>query len=309
MRIAIVGLGGVGGYFGGKLARRYGPGEGHEVLFFCRGRHLEAISRHGLKVMAVDEEFTVVPAAATDRAEDLGQVDLVLFCVKGYDLEEVAATVAVNVHAGTVVLPLLNGVDAAGTLRSVIGRGMVLGGCVYISSHIEAPGVVQQTGGPRTLFFGPETGDVASYRHIESLLKDAGIKAELTGDIALELWTKYIFVGPFSGVSSLVGKTFGAILEDAQDRGMLEGMMGEVQAIARKRGIALPEDIVARSVEKGAGFPYDTKSSMQLDFEKGRRVELELFVGYLVRSGGELGVPTPLHERVYRELAAGLAAP
>lgn len=304
MRIAVVGLGGVGGYFGGKLARRYSPGEGHQVLFFCRGRHLEAVRRHGLKVMAVDEEFTAIPATATDSPEELGQVDLMLFCVKGYDLEEAVAMVAGNVHQGTVVLPLLNGVDAAGTLRSVIGSGTVLGGCVYISSHIEAPGVVQQTGGPRKLFFGPEVGGVESYRHIESLLKDAGIKAELTGDIALELWTKYIFVGPFSGVSSLLGKVFGAILEDARDRGMLEGMMKEVEALARKRGIALPHDIVARSVEKVAGFPYDTKSSMQLDFEKGRRVELELFVGYVVRSGGELGVPTPLHQRVYRELAA-----
>ena len=304
MRIAIVGLGGVGGYFGGKLARRYGPAEGHDVLFLCRGRHLEAIRRNGLKVMAVDEEFTAVPAAATDRAEELGQVDLMLFCVKGYDLEEAAAMVAGNVHQGTAVLPLLNGVDAAGTLRQVIGRGTVLGGCVYISSHVEAPGVIQQTGGPCKLFFGPETGDVEGYRHIESLLKDAGIKAELTSDIALELWSKYIFVGPFSGVSSLLGKVFGAILEDAQDRGMLEGMMSEVEAVARKRGIALPDDIVARAVEKAAGFPYDTKSSMQLDFERGRRVELELFVGYVVRSGGELGVPTPLHERVYRELAA-----
>ena len=304
MRIAIVGLGGVGGYFGGKLARRYGASEGHDVLFLCRGQHLEAIRRSGLKVIAVGEEFTAFPALATDNAEELGKVDLMLFCVKGYDLESTAAMVAGNVHRGTVVLPLLNGVDAAGTLRSVIGKGSMLGGCVYISSHVEAPGVVQQTGGPCKMFFGPETGDVEGYRHIESLLKGAGIKAELTSDIALELWSKYIFVGPFSGVSSLLGKTFGAIFEDAEDRRMLEGMMGEVEAVARKQGIVLPDDIVARSVKKAAGFPYDTKSSMQLDFEKGRRVELEVFVGYVVNSGRDLAVPTPLHERVYRELAA-----
>lgn len=304
MRIAIVGLGGVGGYFGGKLARRYGPGEGHDVLFLCRGQHLEAIRSSGLKVMAVGEEFTAFPALATYKVEELGKVDLMLFCVKGYDLESAAAMVAGSVQRDTVVLPLLNGVDAAGTLRAVIGKGAMLGGCVYISSHVEAPGVVQQTGGPCKMFFGPETGDVESYRHIESLLKDAGIKAELTGDIALELWSKYIFVGPFSGVSSLLGKTFGAIFEDAEARRLMMGMMGEVEAVARKRGIALPDDIVARSVEKGAGFPYDTKSSMQLDFEKGRRVELDVFVGYVVKSGRELGVPAPLHERVYRELAA-----
>ncbi len=303
MRIAVVGLGGVGAYYGGKLALEYAAAKQHDILFVCRGKHLERIRRDGLKVITPDTEFTAMPALATDNPEELGAVDIIFFCVKGYDLESAARMMSGTVRTDTVIIPLANGVDNAEMLRSVLPAGIILNGCVYISTHIVEPGLIEQTGGSCKLFFGAESGDVERYRPIETVLKNAGIKAELTASITAEVWAKYIFVGPVAGVTSMLDRRFGEILENEENSEMLRGMMEEVAVIARRRGIALPGDIVTQSLEKAAGFPYDTKSSMQLDYERGKRAELETFVGYVVRSGEELSVPTPLHQRVYAELS------
>jgi 2-dehydropantoate 2-reductase len=172
-----------------------------------------------------------------------------------------------------------------------------------VSSAIQGPGIVKQVAGTGQLFFGPaDRADVEKYRPIEALLQGAGIKAELSADALLPLWTKYIFIGPMAGVTSLTGKAFGDVLGDAGDRAMVEGMMKEVEAIARRKGVNFPPDIVQASIGKAAAFAPATKTSMQLDYERGNKTELDIFIAYIVEAGKKLGVPVPLHEKVYGEL-------
>jgi 2-dehydropantoate 2-reductase len=303
MRTAVIGIGGIGGYYGGKLAVKYAGSPEHEIVFVARGEHLQAIRRQGLQLMTVEGDLTAIPALATDDPREAGPFDLVLFCVKSYGLEEAASRIRDNLHAGSVVLPLLNGVDIAERLRTILPKGRILGGCVYISARIEGPGVVRQVGGSCQLIFGPgRAEEMEAYRPVEVFLRNAGIKAELVGDIAVPLWTKYIFIDPLAGLTSLLGKPFGPILDDPADRTLLEGLIKEVALVALAKGVSFPEDIVAATIARAAAFPPATKTSMLLDFEKGQPAELDIFTGYLVAAGKELGVPVPLHERVHAGL-------
>jgi len=302
MKIAVVGIGGMGGYFGGKLALRYAGSPGHEVVFIARGEHLATIKREGLLLKTVEREYRAVPDLATDSPAEAGACDLVLFCVKEYDLETAAAGISPLLHAKTAVLPILNGVDIAERLRSILPRGEVLSGCVYISTFIEAPGVVRQAGGTCQLFFGPDDGKAEAYRPLEKHLQEAGIKAELSDGIGVHLWTKYLFVSPMAGVTSLMAKSFGEVMADEGGRATVRGLMEEIAALARAKGVPLPSDAVESGLATIARFPPATKSSMQLDYEKGRRTEVELFLGYAVRAGRALGVPTPRHDALYAAL-------
>jgi 2-dehydropantoate 2-reductase len=303
MKIAVIGIGGVGGYFGGKLAHRYSSSGKHEVIFIARGNHLQKIKDSGLTVTTKDEgTFIARPDMATDFPKDIGPVDVIFFSVKGYDLENAAASMMPVIHDRTVSISLLNGVDNVERLATVIDRGTILNGCVYISSYVVEPGMIRQVGGPCSLFFGPESGPVDSYRDLEIVLKNAHINAVLSERIAVDAWSKYIFVGPLGGLSSMVEKPLGTILETKEHRIMLEGLMREVESTARAHGIPLPDTIVQQSLDMASKFPYETKTSIQLDFEKGTRTELETFVGYLVRAGRQAGIATPLHESVYETL-------
>lgn len=302
MKIGVFGLGGVGGYFGGKIALRYAGSPEHQVVFIARGAHLAAIRKGGLLLKTVEGEFWVTPDLATDDPAAVGPCDLVLVGVKEYDLDEVMTRLAPLLHVKTVVLPLLNGVDIAERLRAIFPRGTVLSSCAYISTFIEAPGVVRQVGGTCQLFFGPDDGKAEAFRPLESLLKDAGIKAELSDRIGVHLWTKYLFVSPMAGMTSLMEKSFGDVMADEKGRTMVRGLMEEILRLAKAGGIVLPPDSVETALVKVARFPYETRSSMQLDYEKGRRTEVDLFIGYAVRTGRALGIPAPLHEELYAAL-------
>jgi len=303
MNIAIFGIGGVGGYYGGLLARRYEGGETHRVSFVARGEHLRMIREKGLKVITQEGEFVARPAVATDRPEKIGPLDLVLVTVKGYDLDTAARALAGVAGKDTVVIPLQNGVDNAERLRAHLPGGRVMNGTVYISSRIVEPGVVQQLGGACSLFFGPEEGDVAPYREIESLLRDAGIKATLSGEISKEVWKKFLFISPVAGATALFDKPLGGVLEDGEASRLLEGMMTEVDRVARAKGIDLPRDAVLQAMETVARFPYETKTSFQVDVEKGRRTEIETLIGYVIRAGESLGIETPFNLRTYQALS------
>jgi 2-dehydropantoate 2-reductase len=302
MKIGVFGLGGVGGYFGGKIALKYAGSPEHQVVFIARGAHLAVIRKGGLLLKTVEGEFRVTPDLATDDPTVVGPCDLVLVAVKEYALDEVMTRLAPLLHVKTVVLPLLNGVDIAERLRAIFPRGTVLSSCAYISTFIEAPGVVRQVGGTCQLFFGPDDGKAEAFRPLESLLKDAGIKAELSDRIGVHLWTKYLFVSPMAGVTSLMGKSFGDVMADEKGRTMVRGLMEEISLLAKTGGIVLPPDSVETALVKVARFPHETRSSMQLDYEKGRRTEVDLFIGYAVRAGRALGIPVPLHEELYTAL-------
>jgi len=303
MRVAVIGIGGVGGYFGGKLASAFPPGGNHDILFYCRGAHLDAIRRNGLKLVARDGELVARPALATDDASALGRLDVAVFAVKGYSLAETARALRPAIGPSTVVIPLGNGVDNDEVLQRELGTGRVLNGGVYISTHIEGPGVVVQTGGSCKLFFGPADGETAPYREVEAMFKGAGIDATLSDHILRDVWTKFIFIDASSGVTSLHGATIGAVLSTPELKTLLRSLMGEVQDLAARLDVGLPSGIIDQAMERAAAFPPDTKTSMQLDVEKKTRTELDTMLGYVVRKGRELGVPVPLHEEVYNALS------
>jgi 2-dehydropantoate 2-reductase len=304
MRIAIAGIGGVGGYYGGQLARHYDPAGEVAVAFIARGEHLAAIRKRGLSVLTPEGGFTATPSMATDNPEEIGPVDLLIICVKSYDLENCMRLVAKNVHENTVLLPLLNGVDNAEKIRSFFHAGRILNGCVYISAHLVSPGTVRQVGGSCRLFFGPEHGDVTAFTKIEQVLTNAGIKGELSENIDEVVWEKYIFISPLASVTALLGEPFGVVMEKKVSRDLAEGLIKEVERIARAKTVKMAEDIVELTLKKAKSFPYETKSSMQVDCENGKNTEIEAFTGYIVRSGEELKVDVPLHRMVYGKLKA-----
>ncbi len=302
MKIAVLGMGGVGGYYGAKLASSYGSSKEHSVSFIARGEHLKTIQATGLTLITPTERFAVTPNVATAHPEELGFLDLILVCVKGYSLEDAIRSIHTTIHAKSIIIPLLNGVDNAKRIQTVLQGGVVMNGCVYISSHIERPGVVEQTGGSCKLFFGPENEMSEDYRNIEHLMRNAGINAVLSNDITLDVWGKYIFIGPLASLSAVRQRPLGAIMENEEDRTTLEGMMQEVASVAAAQGIQLPGTVVSTSLAMVNNFPYDTKTSMQLDRERGNVMEVDTFIGYIVKTGKSLGVATPLHEKTLASL-------
>lgn len=305
MRIAVIGIGGVGGAFGGKLASRYGAAPDHEVVFIARGEHLSVIQEKGMALITPAGNTVVRPTLATDNPAKAGVFDLILVAVKSYGLADAARMLADNIKDDTVIIPLLNGVDITERLQGFLPRGVCLHGTVYISAFIEAPGVIRQVSPAGRLIFGPDGGSIEQFRPIEDLFREAGIVSELTPSSRTALWTKFLFICPAVGVTCLLKKPFGAVMDDPEGRDLLTGLIAEVEQIARAKGIELPRDIARVSLEKVNQFPYETKTSMQLDYERGRETEIDIFTGYIVRAGRELGIKTPLNERVYRTLTAG----
>jgi len=302
MKIAVLGIGGVGGYYGGKLALAYASSGEHEISFIARGEHLRVIQEKGLTLITPTESFTAMPNMATDNPEEMGPLDLILICVKGYGLDDAIPLIRSTIHADSIVIPLSNGVDNAERIRKVLKKGIIMNGCVYISSHIEKPGVIEQTGGSCKLLFGPENGSSAVYQNIEDILVNADINASLSENISVDVWTKYIFIGPMAGLSSVLQLPIGSIMEDPKNRATLEGLMKEVASIAVAQGIDLPDGIISSSLAMTDNFPYNTKTSMQLDRERGNPMETDTFIGYIVERGKSLGVETPLHEKILSAL-------
>ena len=308
MKVGIVGLGGVGGYYGALLARRYARENRINIVFLARGNHLTVIRERGLEVITPDGKFTVVPDLATDDPADCGELDLLLFCVKAYDLEGAAEMMKSTVNENTAAITLLNGVDNAGRLKAILSTATVFNGCVYVSSQIEQPGTVRHVGGAGQLFFGLEDGEAADYSHIETLLKDAGIEAEYSRDIKSIVWEKYIFISPLAGATTYLNKTVGQLLDDPVGRQLLTGLVGELELVARAQGVEVADGAPSLVLKKASAFPGQTKTSMQLDFERGKKTEIETFTGYVIKTAGRLGIPTPLHETVYRSLVDRLTA-
>jgi len=195
-------------------------------------------------------------------------------------------------------------VNNAEKLKALLPSCKILNGCVYIGANIVELGIVRQAGGSCQLLFGPEDGSIEDFVEIEQILKNAAIKAELKTNIKEIVWEKYMFVCPLASVTSLLRQPFGVVMKKDESRDLLEGLMKEVELIARAKDVNLVKDIVDVSLSKVSTFPYETKSSMQMDFEKAKKTEIEIFTGYIVKTSDELGIDTPLHQKVYSRLKA-----
>lgn len=302
MRIAIIGLGGVGGYFGGKLACEYSDSNQHEIIFIARGEHLNAIRKNGLHLFTREGECIARPQIVTDNPAEAGVFDLVLFCTKSYSLEKAAELYRSCINRNTIVIPLLNGVNNAERLRVILPETHILSGSVYIISHLERPGVVCQKEGPCALVFGTDGECDSQYQYILDVLLQAKINAVLTDKISEALWAKYILICPLAALTAVTGKTYGAVLADTSLRKKMKSMMKEALIIARARKIVLPDDCIDKTIEVLESVDYDNKTSFQLDIEQGKQAELDIMPEYLCESGRKLGILTPLHDEIYAQL-------
>ena len=308
--ICIFGMGGIGGYVGARIvkARDARPAGSLSVGFVARGAHLEAIRAKGLTYQAPDgTKMTVRPDAAASSAADLPPQDLVLLCVKGYDLTAACEAIVPITGKNTVILPLLNGIDIHERIRRVVRTGIVLPGCIYIASSIREPGFVAHGGGKGNIIAGHDPGngnfDPAPLRR---LMSDAGIPFEWQDDPFPALWIKYLFIASYALVTGMSGKPFGAVVADPQLSGLVRDILKETYALATAKGVKLPPSIVEDSFEKGKTFPFETKTSYLRDVEvPGKPNEGDLFGGTIIRMGKELGVPTPVTEKVYRSIQDG----
>jgi 2-dehydropantoate 2-reductase len=298
VRIAVFGVGGAGGRFGASLARA-----GEELVFLARGAHLSAIREGGLVVETPEGEVRVRPAVATDDPAEVGAVDVVLLGVKSWQVEEAARGLEPMLKPDTFVVPLQNGVEAAGQLAATLGAERVLGGLCATFSFIVAPGRIRSIGQIHTVGFGELDNRVSERaERLRRAFEAGGIRATIPPDIHVALWQKFLFVVPFGGVGAVAGEPIGVLRSRPETRRMLLDGMREIFEVGRARGVPLPEG----SVEKGMEFldslaPGGT-SSLQRDIAEGRPSELEAWNGAVVRLGREAGVDTPVHASIYRRL-------
>ena len=293
-----MGTGGVGGYYGGLLAQ-----QGNDVTFIARGAHLKAIRQAGLKIKSMHGDFNVFPAKATAEPSEAGEVKLILFCVKTYDTEVAAESIRSAVGSHTVVISLQNGIDAAERIGNVIGVEHVIGGVTWLSSAVEAPGVIKQVSQFRRIVFGELRGGLSD--RIESILaafKDTGITVEASENIQKVLWTKMVFITAISSVGSLSRLPLGSYRFIPETRALLIKIMEEAEAVARAQNVNLDEDVVQKWLEFIDSSAPNIKPSMQLDIEAGHRSELESMIGVVGRKGQELSIPTPVVDFVYASL-------
>ena len=297
MRIAIVGAGGVGGYFGAKLARA-----GESVVMLARGAHLDAIRRHGLRVRsAVDGEFTA-KADAVESFADQAPVDMALFCVKSFDTREAAEALRPVLGRDTGVVSLQNGVDNEEILDDVLGAGRALGGAAFVFSTIESPGVIAHTLLGR-IVFGELDGRVSERAtRLRDALAAAGVPVELSTEVRRVLWEKYLLISAQAGTTALTRAPIGVIRQIPETWRMYRRIVEELAAVARAVGVTLPADVVETIIKNASALAPTAFSSLHHDLVHGRRLELEALHGHAVRLGERLGVPTPTVFAVYAAL-------
>jgi 2-dehydropantoate 2-reductase len=298
MRIAVIGAGGVGGYFGGLLAWA-----GHDVVFLARGAHLRAIRARGLRIEAFTETFTIAPANATDDAEEVGPVDLIMLCTKTYDLPAAVEQMRPLIGPNTAILTLQNGIDSPDLVAASYGPELLLPGVVYCEVAVKEPGVIFQGAPIRRLIFGEIGGAITPRaRTIADAFAATGVDVTLSSNVLGALWGKFCFICGMSGVTTLTRRAVGPILEDAEAQLLLRTVVEEARAVAVARGVSFEVDPVEAGLATFARFPAEAKSSMQRDFERGARLEIEALNGAIVRLGRALGIPTPANQAIYAAL-------
>ncbi len=301
MRIAIMGAGAVGGYFGGLLSLA-----GHDVSFIARGEHVRAMQQNGLTLETPKGTLRVTNAHfVTDPSEAAvsGPCDIVLFAVKAYDIEAAAEPLKPLVDAGSTVISVLNGVDHQDRIGAVLGAANVNGGLAIVSGVITAPGVIRYTSPMSALRFGEADGSMSARAiAFRDACVAAGFGAEVVGDIRAAQWTKFVGLATNAALTSLFRLPAGYIYHDPEIIPLALRGFEEVAAVARAAGIALPADAGARALAMHQSFPKTMYASMYHDVAKGKPMELDSLSGYIVRKGRALGVPTPVHEMAYLAL-------
>jgi len=294
MRIAVYGAGGVGGYFGGRLAQA-----GAEVQFIARGAHLQALRERGLRVRSVRGDFAVQVPATDDPAE-VGSCDFVLFCVKTFDTDAAAARLGPLVGEGTAVVSLQNGVENEEKLARAVGEDHVLGGAAFIFAELAEPGVVVHTGGPATITFGELDGRPSQRaKRLLARCEQAGLGAELSAGIKTVLWAKLAFICAQAGMTAAVRLPIGEIRTADAAWAAFERLVAEVCAVAEADGTPVPPAAQERALALAQAIEPGSFSSLHDDLVAGRRMELEALHGFVIRRAAQRGLAVPTSEAVY----------
>ncbi len=298
MKIAMMGSGGVGGYFGARLAA-----SGQEVTFIARGAHLAAMRENGLKVKSGLGDVHIQPTDATDDPGAVGAVDYVLIAVKLWDTEEAGRAALAMIGPGTTVVSFQNGVECNDVLAPIVGGGRLIGGLAHIAATIEAPGVISHLGTMQRVTIGELGGGTSDrVRALHDASAEAGIETAASDDIERAIWEKFVFLVGLSGTTALMRQTIGPIREDGDGRAFLLSVMEEAVAVGRAKGIGLDAGFARDRLEFIDGLPDDMAASMYHDLIRQNRLELDWLSGAVVRFGAGLGVATPLNRVIYTAL-------
>jgi 2-dehydropantoate 2-reductase len=302
-KILVAGIGGVGGWFGGMLAKHFIKSNEIEISFLAKGEHLKQIQQHGLKVIKGNEGFIAKPKLATDNANEIGKVDFILLCTKSYDLEKTILQLQPCIYPETVIIPFLNGVDSVDKIKQLLPENLVAGGCVYIVSSIKENGVVENSGNIQTLYFGLDNSTNEKLNLLEKIFLEAKIEATLSQNISSVQWEKFHLVAANSTATSFYNNTTGEILANQTKANFLFSLLNEVNQVALAKGVLFEKEMIETTLNKLKSMPFETTSSMQRDFwKKNGKTELETITGYVMREGKALNIPTPSFEIAYEKL-------
>ncbi|MGO4771792.1 ketopantoate reductase family protein [Flavobacterium sp. W22_SRS_FK3] len=301
-KIGILGLGGVGGYFGGLLAKAYFKSDEIDIVFIARGENQKAIAADGLKIITDDAEMIVYPNLVSNDPDEIGALDYLICATKTYDIEESLLSLKKCIVPETIILPLYNGVDAPERIEKIFPENEVLQGCVYIISMIFSPGTIRKIGFYEKLFFGSRTVSVSKLEELQSIFQKAKMESYLVENIEETVWEKFIFISALGSATSYLNQNIGEILNNQQSKEIYVALLYEIEAVANAKGLQLPADIVKQTIIKLEKSPKNATSSMNRDLLAGNKTEVTSLTQFVVNEGLKYGIETPLYEKIAKVL-------
>lgn len=304
-KITLIGLGGVGGYFGFKIAQLIEDNPNYKITFVARNETYEIVKKNGLTLLSSEHTQSVAkPNNIINNFDEIEESDLILICVKEYDLENVCNQIKDKITKNTTVMALMNGADIYERVRHIIKNGTFLPSCVYVASHIKEKGIVEHTGNTGKIIIGKDpVNQETDTKWIIDLFKNSGADITFKQNSFVDIWTKFFFIASFGLVSARYNTSIGQVGEEGFLKQRATQIMEEIQLITTKIKIDLPADIISKTFEKGLSFPYATPTSLQLDVNsKKKNNELELFAGAIINYGKQLGVKTEETIKIYKEI-------
>lgn len=301
-RIGVLGLGGVGGYFGGLLAKEYAKAETFEIIFIARGETQKNIKESGLKISTDEGETIVYPDLVSDNPEVIGTLDYLICATKTYDIETSFESYRKCITKNTVILPLYNGVDATERISKIFPENIVLQGCVYIVSMIVKPGMIKKIGPYEKLFFGSKLTPDSKAARLQSIFEKAKIESYLVDNIEETVWEKFIFISALASATSYLNQNIGQILSNPENKQIYVSLLHEIALVASAKGLKMPDNIVEQTITKLEKSPQEATSSMHRDFMAHHKTELASLTEYAVKEGIKYSVPTPIYQMVLSRL-------
>lgn len=301
-KLGILGLGGVGGYFGGLLAKKYKESTDVEISFIVRKHSESLLKENGLKLITPEQTDIIYPDIVSSKSSEIGKLDILIIAVKNYDLINAIESIAACISEGTIILPLLNGVGAKEVIQNIFPNNLVLDGCVFVISKILEKGVIKRIAGKGALFFGSDKKD-QRLEHLHQILLNAGINAKYTQNIEEVIWGKYLFISTLASLTSYLDVTTGELKENETSINLFNKLLNEFKAVSDAKSIHLSDSIIEDTIQKVKALPYETTTSMQRDFQQNKRTEYKALTEYIVDLAAFYNISVPTYKMVNSNLA------